>query len=130
MITLIGSFYLDEATRWGPEISELNKQLETTRQKGIVVRALVLAEENQRQIMDFCKKEGLVLLADKVYQDNVYALDITFNSFKKICCSMGYSDKDIPFAKAMELNMTQLFWYVASVFGSLTPYENQMRCGV
>lgn len=26
----------------------------------------VLAEENQRQIVDFCKKEGLVLLADEV----------------------------------------------------------------
>ncbi|GJQ95528.1 alanine aminotransferase 2-like protein [Tanacetum coccineum] len=101
-------YYLDEATGWGLEISELNKQLETARQKGIVVRALVvvinrgnptgqvLAEENQRQIVDFCKKEGLVLLADKVYRENVYAHDITFNSLKKICCSMGYGDKDIP----------------------------------
>lgn len=26
----------------------------------------VLAEENQRQIVEFCKKEGLVLLADEV----------------------------------------------------------------
>lgn len=26
----------------------------------------VLAEENQRAIVDFCKKEGLVLLADEV----------------------------------------------------------------
>ncbi|GKB59392.1 alanine aminotransferase 2 [Tanacetum coccineum] len=35
-------YYLDEAIGWGPKISELNKKLETARQKGIVVRALVV----------------------------------------------------------------------------------------
>ncbi|XP_076886862.1 alanine aminotransferase 2-like [Bidens hawaiensis] len=100
-------YYLDEATGWGLEISELKKQLEAARQNGITVRALVvinpgnptgqvLAEENQRQIVDFCKKEGLVLLADEVYQENVYAPDKKFHSFKKVCRSMGYGDKDIP----------------------------------
>ncbi|KAL7607100.1 hypothetical protein Lser_V15G17802 [Lactuca serriola] len=96
-------YYLDEATGWGLEVSELKKQLEAARQKGITVRALVainpgnptgqvLAEENQRQIVEFCKKEGLVLLADEVYQENIYAADKKFNSFKKICRSMGYGD--------------------------------------
>ncbi|XP_076889386.1 alanine aminotransferase 2-like [Bidens hawaiensis] len=100
-------YYLDEATGWGLEISELKKQLEAARQNGITVRALVvinpgnptgqvLAEENQRQIVEFCKKEGLVLLADEVYQENVYAPDKKFHSFKKVCRSMGYGDKDIP----------------------------------
>lgn len=28
----------------------------------------VLAEENQREIVEFCKREGLVLLADEVIQ--------------------------------------------------------------
>ncbi|CAH1439925.1 unnamed protein product [Lactuca virosa] len=89
------------------EVSELKKQLEVARQKGITVRALVainpgnptglvLAEENQRQIVEIFKKEGLVLLADEVYQENIYAPDKKFNSFKKICRSMGYGDKDIP----------------------------------
>ncbi|XP_030969129.1 alanine aminotransferase 1, mitochondrial-like isoform X4 [Quercus lobata] len=32
---------------------------------------LVLGEENQRDIVEFCRKEGLVLLADEVYQENV-----------------------------------------------------------
>ncbi|KAI3727386.1 hypothetical protein L1987_67200 [Smallanthus sonchifolius] len=100
-------YYLDEATGWGLEISELKKQLEAARQKGITVRALVvinpgnptgqvLAEENQRQIVDFCKKEGLVLLADEVYQENVFAPDKKFHSFKKICRSMGYGHSDTP----------------------------------
>lgn len=99
-------YYLDEATGWGLETSELKKQLEDARSKGITVRALVvinpgnptgqvLAEENQRHIVEFCKEEGLVLLADEVYQENIYVDDKKFNSFKKVARSMGYDDKDI-----------------------------------
>ncbi|XP_017978937.1 PREDICTED: alanine aminotransferase 2, mitochondrial [Theobroma cacao] len=99
-------YYLDEATGWGLEVSELKKQLETARSKGITVRALVvinpgnptgqvLAEENQRAIVEFCKQEGLVLLADEVYQENVYVPDKKFHSFKKVSRSMGYGEKDI-----------------------------------
>ncbi|XAR51304.1 Alanine transaminase [Bertholletia excelsa] len=99
-------YYLDEATGWGLEVSELEKQLQTARSSGITVRALVvinpgnptgqvLAEENQRQIVEFCKKEGLVLLADEVYQENVYVPEKEFHSFKKISRSMGYGEKDI-----------------------------------
>ncbi|KAG6514340.1 hypothetical protein ZIOFF_024693 [Zingiber officinale] len=99
-------YYLDESTGWGLEIAELKKQLDEARSKGITVRALVvinpgnptgqvLAKENQKQIVDFCKSEGLVLLADEVYQDNVYVDDKKFNSFKKIARSMGYEDADL-----------------------------------
>lgn len=35
-------YYLDEATGWGLEISELKKQLEDAKSKGITVRALVV----------------------------------------------------------------------------------------
>ncbi|KAG2549365.1 hypothetical protein PVAP13_9KG269500 [Panicum virgatum] len=88
-------YYLDEKTGWGLEISDLKKQLEDARSKGIDVRALVvinpgnptgqvLAEDNQCDIVRFCKNEGLVLLADEVYQENIYVDDKKFNSFKKI----------------------------------------------
>jgi alanine transaminase len=40
--------------------------------------------DNQKEIVAFCKKEGIVLLADEVYQDNVYAEGKEFNSFKKV----------------------------------------------
>ncbi|PON78281.1 Glycine dehydrogenase (decarboxylating) [Trema orientale] len=99
-------YYLDEASGWGLEISELKKQLEGAKSKGITVRALVvinpgnptgqvLAEDNQRDIVEFCKQEGLVLLADEVYQENVYVPDKKFHSFKKISRSMGYGEEDI-----------------------------------
>ncbi|XP_074294781.1 alanine aminotransferase 2-like [Silene latifolia] len=99
-------YYLDEATGWGLEISDLRKQLDDARSKGITVRALVvinpgnptgqvLAEDNQKEIVEFCKKEGLVLLADEVYQENVYVPDKQFHSFKKIARSSGYEENDI-----------------------------------
>ncbi|KAK9756060.1 hypothetical protein RND81_01G070600 [Saponaria officinalis] len=98
--------YLDEAKGWGLEISDLKKQLDDARSKGITVKTMVvinpgnptgqvLTEENQKQIVDFCKEEGLVLLADEVYQENVYAPDKKFHSFKKIARSCGYGENDI-----------------------------------
>ncbi|KAI3909325.1 hypothetical protein MKW92_050461 [Papaver armeniacum] len=99
-------YYLDEATCWGFEVSELKKQLEDAKSKGITVRSLVvinpgnptgqvLSEENQRAIVELCKKENLVLLTDEVYQENVFVEDKSFHSFKKIARSMGYGEKDI-----------------------------------
>ncbi|GMH14184.1 hypothetical protein Nepgr_016025 [Nepenthes gracilis] len=99
-------YYLDEATGWGLEVSALKSQLETARSKGLTVRALVvinpgnptgqvLSEDNQREIVEFCKTEGLVLLADEVYQENIYVPDKKFHSFKKVSRSMGYGEKDI-----------------------------------
>ncbi|KAB5564049.1 hypothetical protein DKX38_004103 [Salix brachista] len=99
-------YYLDEATGWGLEVSELKKQLADTKSKGITPRAVVvinpgnptgqvLAEDNQRGIVEFCKQEGLILLADEVYQENVYVPEKKFHSFKKVARSMGYGEKDI-----------------------------------
>ncbi|CAM0957019.1 unnamed protein product [Alopecurus aequalis] len=82
-------YYLNESTGWGLEISFVKKQLEDARSKGINVRALVvinpgnptgqvLAEENQYDIVKFCKNEGLVLLADEIVR------------------SLGYGEEDLP----------------------------------
>ncbi|KAJ7963361.1 alanine aminotransferase 2 [Quillaja saponaria] len=99
-------YYLDEAAGWGLETSELKKQLESAKSKGLTVRALVvinpgnptgqvLSGKNQRDIVEFCKQESLVLLADEVYQENVYVPDKKFHSFKKVARSMGYGEDDI-----------------------------------
>ncbi|CAL4916471.1 unnamed protein product [Urochloa decumbens] len=69
-------YYLDESRGWGVRMSDLKKQLDGARSKGINVRGLVvinpgnptghvLMEENQREIVEFCRKEDLVLLADE-----------------------------------------------------------------
>ncbi|PWZ38999.1 hypothetical protein Zm00014a_035559 [Zea mays] len=100
-------YFLDEETGWALEVDELKKQLEEARSKGISVRALVvinpgnptgqvLTEENQKKIVEFCKNERLVLLADEVYQENIYVEDKQFHSFKKIARSLGYTNDDLP----------------------------------
>ncbi|VFQ83740.1 unnamed protein product [Cuscuta campestris] len=99
-------YYLDEANGWGLEISEVKKQLETATSEGIDVKALVvinpgnptgqvLTEADQKELVHFCKEEGLLLLADEVYQDNVYVAEKQFHSFKKVARSMGYEENDI-----------------------------------
>ncbi|CAN6305331.1 unnamed protein product [Urochloa humidicola] len=100
-------YYLNESVEWALEISDLKKQLKDAQSKGIDVRALVvinpgnptgqvLSEDNQYAIVKFCKTEGLILLADEVYQDNIFVDNIKFRSFKKITRLMGYSEDDLP----------------------------------
>lgn len=103
-LTLYGGslapYYLDEAKGWSMGVEELTASIKKARDAGKTVRALVvinpgnptgqvLSLENQKQIIDFCKREGLILLADEVYQDNIYAEGKEFNSFKKVLKSMG-----------------------------------------
>ncbi|EEC66877.1 hypothetical protein OsI_33418 [Oryza sativa Indica Group] len=99
-------YYLDESRGWSVNISDLKKQLDGARAKGIAVRGLVvvnpgnptgqvLVEENQCEIVELCKNECLVLLADEVYQENIYTDQKKFNSFKKVARSIGYGEGDI-----------------------------------
>ncbi|KAK4413718.1 Alanine aminotransferase 1, mitochondrial [Sesamum alatum] len=107
-------YYLDEATGWGLEIAELKNQLETAKSK-------VLAENNQKQIVDFCKDEGLVLLADEVYQENIYVPDKQFHSFKKVARSMGYGEKDISLVFFSSL-CRKVWWLLWRMWGKRGGY--------
>jgi len=87
------------------QILELRKSLEQARRAGTKVRALVvinpgnptgncLKMENMVQIVELCKSENLVLMADEVYQENVYGAT-PFTSFKKVARSLGKSYDDL-----------------------------------
>ncbi|RIB05527.1 pyridoxal phosphate-dependent transferase [Gigaspora rosea] len=94
-------YYLNEEENWSLDISQLTSSLSTARDKGLNVRALViinpgnptgqcLTEQNMREIIDFCHQQHLVLLADEVYQTNIYQpTERPFHSFKKVLRSMG-----------------------------------------
>ncbi|TYI78440.1 hypothetical protein E1A91_D06G211900v1, partial [Gossypium mustelinum] len=88
-ITLHGGtlvpYYLDEATGWGLEVSELKKQL-----------ALVVINPGNPigQVSMKCFQKS-ILQMKKVYQENVYVPEKKFHSFKKVARSMGYGEKDI-----------------------------------
>lgn len=96
-------YYLDEENGWALNINELKSALDGARAEGKSVRALVVINpgnptgqclplQNQIDVAKFCRKEGLILIADEVYQDNVYANGKSFTSFKKIACDLGYDD--------------------------------------
>jgi len=102
-ITLLGGtqipYYLNESDGWGLSIEELQKSYALATEKGFNIRALVvinpgnptgqiLSIENQRLVVEFCCKHKIVLLADEVYQANVYDPLKPFVSFKKIACDM------------------------------------------
>lgn len=94
-------YYLNEENNWALDIGQLTTSLAEGRAKGYEVRALViinpgnptgqcLTERNMQEIIKFCQRERLVLLADEVYQTNIYQpKQLPFHSFKKVLRSMG-----------------------------------------
>ncbi|OWA54023.1 Alanine aminotransferase 1 [Hypsibius exemplaris] len=93
------NYSLDEEHNWALDIAELKRAIDECRSRcnpaAIVVinpgnpTGQVLTEENIRDVIRFAQEEGLFLIADEVYQDNVYGKDSTFHSFKKVMMQMG-----------------------------------------
>lgn len=88
-------YFLDEDNDWSLNIEGLERCMQEARNQGITVRAMViinpgnptgqvLSEENLRELVRFCEREHLVILADEVYQKNVYTEEKPFVSFKKV----------------------------------------------
>ena len=50
-----------------------------------------LSEANMREVVQLCVDEDLVLMADEVYQENIWKAELPFTSFRKVAKSMGYS---------------------------------------
>jgi len=94
-ITLYGGkqagYYLNENQKWQLSTQELNRVYSENKN----VRALVvinpgnptgscLSRENMIEIVKFCVEKKIVLLADEVYQDNIYNSSNPFISFNRI----------------------------------------------
>lgn len=100
-------YYLAEEKGWGMDVNHLKECVDKARAEGTVVRAMVvinpgnptgqvLDEADQRAVVQFCKQENLLLVADEVYQDNVYREGKKFTSFKKIVRDLGSEYADFP----------------------------------
>lgn len=105
----LAPYYLEESANWGLDIVELRKSVLEARYKGITVRAMViinpgnptgqcLSRDNIKELIEFCYVENLVLLADEVYQQNIYQDERPFVSAKKVLMDMG-----LPFSKELQL---------------------------
>uniref|UniRef100_A0A8C1UVK3 alanine transaminase n=1 Tax=Cyprinus carpio TaxID=7962 RepID=A0A8C1UVK3_CYPCA len=99
------NYYLNEEKCWSLDISELQRSLQAAREHCdprvlcIINPGNPTGQVQSRQCIEdvirFAVKENLFLMADEVYQDNVYAEGCEFHSFKKVLFEMGpeYSSK-------------------------------------
>lgn len=96
-------YYLDEAHDWQLSESALTDSIHAARREGanpvaIVVinpgnpTGAVLTYDNIRMVVGFAKRHGLTIMADEVYQENVYAADRRFVSFAKVMHDLGETD--------------------------------------
>ena len=94
------NYYLDEQNSWQLNEEELKKSYNAAVEKGINPVALVvinpgnptgaiLSEENIKMVLRFAKEHKLAVLADEVYQENVYAAGMKFISFAKVLHETG-----------------------------------------
>ncbi|XP_053400985.1 alanine aminotransferase 2-like [Mercenaria mercenaria] len=104
-------YYLDESNTWALNIPELKRAITEARDhcipRAIVVinpgnpTGQVLPRQNIEEIIKFAKEENLFLLADEVYQHNIYAPGSEFHSFKKVLTEMGPEYNQLELASFM-----------------------------
>lgn len=102
-ISLLGGtqvpYYLDESKGWGLDMDSARANYLSAVRAGVLPRALVLinpgnptgqvlSKANLEEIVKFCHKTGMVLLADEVYQTNIYT-DKPFHSARSVLLGMG-----------------------------------------
>jgi alanine transaminase len=102
-------YYLDEGQGWGLDVKEMKRALDAARSSECLPRALVvinpgnptgqvLSRKNIEDVIRFARDEQLFILADEVYQHNVYAEGAAFHSFKKVMKEMGPDFADMELA--------------------------------
>ncbi|KAK1173897.1 alanine aminotransferase 2-like [Acipenser oxyrinchus oxyrinchus] len=93
-------YHLSEEQSWELEIEELQRALRTARGQKCSPRVLyvinpgnptgqVQSRKSIEEVIRFAAEEKLFLMADEVYQDNVFGDDCEFLSYKKVLFEMG-----------------------------------------
>jgi aspartate/methionine/tyrosine aminotransferase len=96
-------YFLDEANNWKLNHQMLEDSIAKAKAQGIKVKAIcvinpgnptgaVLDEKNIEMILDFAQKHGISVLADEVYQENIYLAGDKFVSFAKVLHRKGFKD--------------------------------------
>lgn len=98
-LTLCGGeavhYYADEAANWGVTRNELERSLAAATKNNIRTRAIVvinpgnptgqcLSRAEMEDVVSFCEHHSLILMADEVYQTNIYNESRPFVSFHKV----------------------------------------------
>jgi aspartate/methionine/tyrosine aminotransferase len=96
-------YELDEASEWSLSVETLERAIAGAKAQGIAPRAIVvinpgnptgavLPADNVEQVLAFARRHGLSVLADEVYQDNVYRPGARFVSFAGALERQGLRD--------------------------------------
>jgi alanine transaminase len=103
-ITLYGGakvdYYLDEEHDWRLSRALLDEAFDGAVEAGVKVKAIcvlnpgnptgsVLDRENIAMIVDFARSRGIAILADEVYQEDIYIPGFKFYSFSRVIAEMG-----------------------------------------
>lgn len=106
-ITLYGGrqigYFLDERSGWSLSEKMLEEALLSARAKGIKPKAIciinpgnptgsVLGRDNIAMVIRFAKEHDLSVLADEVYQENIYRPGDTFVSFARVLTELDEKD--------------------------------------
>ena len=94
------NYYPDEESGWGFDQGLLEESYNEAQQKGVNVKGIVvinpgnptgaiLNEESIREVIKFAQEHRLAIIADEVYQENIYAGE--FVSFAKVL-----GNEDVP----------------------------------
>jgi len=97
-------YFLDEKNKWNLNSKELERSLKEARDNGTKVvgfvlinpgnpTGAVLSKEAVRDVVSFCAEHNLVLLADEVYQENVYDDTAEFYSCKRAAYDLGFLEE-------------------------------------
>ena len=87
-------YYLDESNQWATNHEEIRQLITQNKSQGVNIKALVvinpgnptgavLARDEMKALIDICAEHGIVLIADEVYQENVFD-GKKFISFKRV----------------------------------------------
>jgi aspartate/methionine/tyrosine aminotransferase len=93
------NYDLDESQNWGLNMEEIERSYKQASDKGVNVKAItvinpgnptgqVLTKENLKDVLAFAYKHKLVVIADEVYQENIYG-DHKFVSMHSVLEEMG-----------------------------------------
>lgn len=96
-------YYLDESKSWGTSLEVIKESYEKAVADGTDVRAIVvinpgnptgasLSESDIQEVIRFAAERKLVVMADEVYQTNVFIGK--FHSFKSVLRQLQKDDKD------------------------------------
>lgn len=96
-------YYLDESKGWGTDLDTIREAYKKAKDAGTNVRAIVIINpgnptgasldpEDVRSVLEFAADNKLVVMADEVYQTNIF--QGKFYSFKKGLRELQKSDKN------------------------------------